>query len=159
MRLDLVGPSLTVGDVRLPIAERNATADQSAWAALPATAGTLRRPRREPVLRWVSPDGRQLVCLYTVDRPDRRLTVVPGLDFLTAQGEVTGWLLHEPADHIDCTPELVRDYFLLLTAETFERMDAEDETVLTALRALADRAGPHPAMSEHLVDLIDFFYA
>lgn len=156
MRLELTTPALSIGHRRLLIPERNAATDHSALADLPAEPGHLELPAMEPVLRWT--DGATLACLYTVDTPDRRRLVAHDFDLLVSGDRVCGWLLHQPAKYASTEPWLLHDFFALITAETFERMDVEDEDTLKALRALADRAEGNPAIHDHLVDLIDFFY-
>jgi hypothetical protein len=156
VRLELTTPALSIGHRRLPIPERNAATDHSALVNLPAEPGHLELPAMEPVLRWT--DGTVLACLYTVDTPDLRRAVAQDFDLLVSDGRVCGWLLHRPAKYASTEPWLLHDFFALITAETFERMDVEDEDTLKALRSLADRSGGHPEIHDHLVDLIDFFY-
>jgi hypothetical protein len=151
--------------LRLHIPERNAT--KRGIPDLPAEPGSIRLVDLKPftleptALRWFSDDGTELTCLYTVDKPGRRIRVAPDFDLFFTGDELSGWSVSHLGDADFAL--LVRDYFTLVTEPAIERMEVEDPGVLRALQALADRVGTgteaRADLHDRLTYMVDFFYA
>ncbi|MDT3400626.1 hypothetical protein RKE29_29170 [Streptomyces sp. B1866] len=136
--------------------------DPRPWLLAPASTGALRACSKENFdarpaeTRWVSDDGSHLVCAHRGSLKEsariERLNVARDLDFVFEDGNLSGWILRNPANHLvqqwdlprkNSAPpglgESLRDYLSIIVQPNIESMQEEDPRILERLTTLRQK--------------------